>query len=54
MARKIFKTGNSEVSVQLDRERGQIIITLLDTPLPGVTDEFARQVADFYEEIAVS
>ncbi len=39
MARKIFKTGNS---------------TPLDAPLPGVTDEFARQVADFYEEIAVS
>ena len=40
----------SEVSVELDKDRGEIIIAPLDRDLPGVDAEFARQVADFIEE----
>ncbi|NIN69631.1 MAG: AbrB/MazE/SpoVT family DNA-binding domain-containing protein [Anaerolineae bacterium] len=40
----------SEVSVELDRERGEIVITPLGRELPGVDSEFARQVAEFIEQ----
>ncbi len=40
----------SEVSVELNKDRGEIIIAPLDRDLPGVDAEFARQVADFIEE----
>jgi putative addiction module antidote len=40
----------SEVTVELDRERGEIIIAPSGRGLPGVDPEFARQVADFIEE----
>lgn len=40
----------SEVSVELDKERGEIVITPLGRGLPGVDPEFARQVAEFIEQ----
>jgi putative addiction module antidote len=40
----------SEVSVELDRERRQVIIAPVDTTLPGVDETFAQQVAEFMEE----
>ena len=40
----------SEVSVELNKDRGEIIIAPLDRDLPGVDAEFARQVAEFIEE----
>ena len=39
----------SEVSVELDKERGEIIITPVSRSLPGIDQEFARQVAEFVE-----
>jgi antitoxin MazE len=41
----------TEVSVELDREKGQIIIRPVQSPITGVIDaEFARQAAEFIEE----
>jgi len=40
----------SEVSVELNKERGEIVIAPLGRDLPGVDAEFARQVAEFIEE----
>jgi putative addiction module antidote len=40
----------SEVSVELDRERRQMIITPADAALPGVDEAFARQVSEFIEQ----
>lgn len=40
----------SEVSVELNKERGEIVIAPLGKDLPGVDAEFARQVAEFVEE----
>lgn len=40
----------SEVSVELNKDRGEIVIAPLDRDLPGVDGEFARQVAEFIEE----
>ncbi|HXF69068.1 MAG TPA: AbrB/MazE/SpoVT family DNA-binding domain-containing protein [Thermoflexus sp.] len=40
----------SEVSVEVDRERRRIIITPVGSALPGVDEEFARQVAEFIEQ----
>jgi antitoxin MazE len=40
----------SEVSVELNRQRGEIIIAPLGRNLPGIDAEFARQVAAFIEE----
>jgi putative addiction module antidote len=40
----------SEVSVKLNRQRGEIIIAPLGRELPGVDPEFASQVAQFIEE----
>jgi len=40
----------SEVSVELDKERGEIIITPASRALPGVDQEFGRQVAEFIEQ----
>jgi putative addiction module antidote len=40
----------SEVSVELNRDRGEIVITPVGRDLPGVDEEFARQVAEFIEE----
>jgi putative addiction module antidote len=40
----------SEVSVELDRERRQVIIAPVDTTLPGVDEAFAQQVAEFIQE----
>ncbi|MBN1148774.1 MAG: hypothetical protein JXA78_16050 [Anaerolineales bacterium] len=41
-----------EVSVDLDRDRRQIIITSAKTPLAtaGVDENFARQVSEFIEQ----
>ena len=43
-------TEGSEVSVELDRERRQVVITPVDTMLPSVDETFARQVSDFIEQ----
>ena len=43
-------TDGSEVSVELDKERGEIIITPVSKAPPGVDQEFARQVAEFIEQ----
>jgi antitoxin MazE len=41
----------TEVSVELDREKGQIVIRPVQSPIAGGIDaEFARQVAEFIEE----
>lgn len=41
----------SDVSVELDREKQQIIIRAVEKPVaPGVDHEFARQVSEFIEE----
>jgi putative addiction module antidote len=40
----------SEVSVELDRERRQVVIAPVDTTLPGVDETFAQQVAEFIEQ----
>lgn len=40
----------AEVSVELNRERRQIVIAPLETALPGVDETFARQVAEFIEQ----
>jgi putative addiction module antidote len=40
----------SEVSVELDRERRQVVITPADTALPGVDEAFAQQVSAFIEQ----
>lgn len=40
----------AEVSVELDRERRQIVIAPLETALPGVDETFAHQVAEFIEQ----
>jgi len=40
----------SEVSVELDKERGEIIIAPVSRALPGIDQEFARQVAEFVEQ----
>ena len=43
-------TEGAEVSVELDRERRQIVVAPLKRPLPGVDETFARQVAEFIEQ----
>jgi antitoxin MazE len=42
----------SDVSVELDREHGQIVIKPVETPVAaaGVSEEFARQVSEFIAE----
>jgi putative addiction module antidote len=41
----------ADVSVELDRENGQIIIRPVEHPIVGDIDEdFARQLAEFIEE----
>lgn len=37
----------AEVSVEVDQERRRIVITPVQSALPGVDEEFARQVAEF-------
>lgn len=43
-------TPDSEVSVTLNEELGQIVITPASLALPGVDETFAQQVAEFIEE----
>ncbi len=42
----------TDVSVDLDREKRQIVITPIETPLAtaGVDESFAHQVAEFIEQ----
>jgi putative addiction module antidote len=40
----------AEVSVEIDREQRRIIITPAGLALPGVNEEFARQVTEFIEQ----
>jgi antitoxin MazE len=52
-AREILGIGvGANVSVDLDRENRQIVITLAEEPLAmvGVDKAFAQQVADFIEQ----
>lgn len=43
-------TTDSEVTITIDPERSQIVITPASTPLAGVNEEFARQVSEFIEQ----
>ncbi len=44
-------TAGSEVSITLNPEQSQIIITPVAAgEMPGMNEEFARQVADFIEQ----
>jgi bifunctional DNA-binding transcriptional regulator/antitoxin component of YhaV-PrlF toxin-antitoxin module len=40
----------TEVSITVRPEQGQIVISLADEALPGVDEEFARQVSDFIQQ----
>jgi len=40
----------SEVSVELDQKKRQIVIAPLDSEFPGVDQTFARQIAEFIEQ----
>ena len=41
----------ADVSVELDREKGQVIIRPVEQPVAGGIDaDFARQLAEFIEE----
>jgi putative addiction module antidote len=40
----------SDVSVELDSVTHQIVIRPAERALPGIDEEFARQVAEFIEE----
>lgn len=42
----------ADVAVELDRENRRILITPTELPvaIPGVDEEFARQVAEFIED----
>jgi len=40
----------SDVSVDLDLATRQIIIRPVERSVPGISEEFARQVAEFIEE----
>ena len=40
----------AEVSVELDRESGKIVIAPVDISHTGVDEEFARQVAEFIDQ----
>ena len=40
----------TEVSITVRPEQGQIVITAADAVLPRVDEEFARQVSDFIEQ----
>ena len=41
----------SDVSVELDREKRQIVIRAVEKPAtPGINEEFARQVSEFIDE----
>lgn len=39
----------SEVEVRVDRTRRRIVIAPVEETLPGVDEEFSRQVAEFIE-----
>lgn len=43
-------TEGGEVSVELDRERRQIVIAPAEPAFPGVDEAFAHQVAEFIEQ----
>jgi antitoxin component of MazEF toxin-antitoxin module len=43
-------TADSEVSISLKPEQGQIIITPKAELLPGIDQEFARQVTEFIDQ----
>lgn len=40
----------SEVSVEVDPERQEIIIKVAESSLAGINETFAQQVADFIEQ----
>lgn len=42
--------GGSEVSVELDRDQGLIVIAPLSSNLPGIDTAFNRQVEKFIEK----
>ena len=43
-------TADTEVSITIKPEQGQIIITSATELLPGVDEEFARQVSEFINQ----
>ncbi len=42
-------TEGAQVSIEVDRERRQIVISPVEQQLPGVDETFARQVSEFIE-----
>ncbi len=49
MLEQLHVTEGSEVAVELDAERGHIVIAPIAPAVGGVDVDFARQVADFIE-----
>jgi hypothetical protein len=43
-------SADSEVSITVRPEQGQIVITSAGEPLPEVDEEFARQVSEFIDQ----
>jgi antitoxin component of MazEF toxin-antitoxin module len=48
--KRLGLTAEAEVSITVNPEQGQIIITPATELLPGVDEEFARQVSDFIDQ----
>ena len=47
---KLGLDAEAEVSITARPEQGQIIIALANELLPGIDEEFARQVSDFIQQ----
>ncbi len=47
---KLGWSEGSEVSVELDEEQGRLLIALTAPPVPGVDENFSRQLDEFIEE----
>ena len=50
MLESLGMSDGSDVSVELDPVSRQIIIRPIEKTIPGVDEDFARQVAEFIEE----
>ena len=50
MLESLGVSDGSDVSVELDPVSRQIIIRPIEKTIPGVDEDFARQVAEFIEE----
>jgi len=50
MLESLGMSDGSDVSVELDPVSRQIVIRPIEKTIPGVDEDFARQVAEFIEE----